>query len=203
MPSARCVISPSRRPILGSKPNSNVQDGCSITPSRLMNSWTWMAPIALPPSRPGVYAHEISQARLVGPLGACRRSRVGLVGGEGAEAGVEDRELRVGGVIVVCGVVRARRGACGEAFEVDRRRCEQQLDLQLRGSAASRASGAVTFELCDGALAVRDPIDRGADSGRALAALAGGLAAGAFEHVGLRRGERRDLARGEAGVDGV
>jgi len=31
-------------PILGSKPYSNVHVGASITPSRLMNSCTWMAP---------------------------------------------------------------------------------------------------------------------------------------------------------------
>src|SRR4051795_4963718 len=55
MPSARAVISPSRSPILGSKPNSNVHDGASITPSRLMNSWTWIAPISLPPGCRGLW----------------------------------------------------------------------------------------------------------------------------------------------------
>src|ERR1039458_2538909 len=34
------VIAARASPILGSKPNSNVQDGSSKTPSREMNSWT-------------------------------------------------------------------------------------------------------------------------------------------------------------------
>src|SRR3954470_20561878 len=33
-------------PIFGSKPYSNVQDGSSMTPSRLMNSWTWTSPMS-------------------------------------------------------------------------------------------------------------------------------------------------------------
>jgi hypothetical protein len=47
---------------------------------------------------------------------------------------------------------------------------------------------------------MRDSIDRSAHTRRALAACAGGLAAGALEHVGPRRNERRDPALGEAGA---
>jgi hypothetical protein len=43
MPPQRAVTAPSRRSIPGTKPYSNVQVGASITPSRLMNSWTWIA----------------------------------------------------------------------------------------------------------------------------------------------------------------
>src|SRR4051795_1902249 len=68
MPSERAVISPSRSPILGSKPNSNVHDGASITPSRLMNSWTWMAPIRF---LLVVEAYGIAAEALDVPHGTC------------------------------------------------------------------------------------------------------------------------------------
>jgi hypothetical protein len=44
MPSERSVAAPIAAPICGSKPYSNVHVGASITPSRLMNSWTWISP---------------------------------------------------------------------------------------------------------------------------------------------------------------
>src|SRR4051794_34936958 len=44
MPRQRSVTAPIASPILGSKPYSNVHRGSSITPSRLMNSCTWIAP---------------------------------------------------------------------------------------------------------------------------------------------------------------
>src|SRR5580704_6782093 len=52
------VTAPMASPILGSKPNSNVQDGFSYTPSRAMNSCTLITPIVinslvLGPGRPG------------------------------------------------------------------------------------------------------------------------------------------------------
>src|SRR3984957_2950366 len=52
------VMAPMASPILGSKPNSNVQDGFSYTPSRAMNSCTLIAPtvinsVVLGPGWPG------------------------------------------------------------------------------------------------------------------------------------------------------
>src|ERR1700733_2785775 len=52
------VMAPMASPILGSKPNSNVQDGFSYTPSRAMNSCTLIAPTVINsvvsgPGRPG------------------------------------------------------------------------------------------------------------------------------------------------------
>ena len=41
------VMAPMASPILGSKPNSNVQDGFSYTPSRAMNSCTLIAPTVI------------------------------------------------------------------------------------------------------------------------------------------------------------
>src|SRR3954466_4854037 len=38
------VNAPMASPIFGSKPYSAVQTGASITPSALMNSWTWISP---------------------------------------------------------------------------------------------------------------------------------------------------------------
>src|SRR5262245_26517961 len=49
MPLQRAVTPPRTRSIPRSNPYSKVQTGASITPSRLMNSWTWMAPIPFPP----------------------------------------------------------------------------------------------------------------------------------------------------------
>src|SRR6185437_9076037 len=46
MPWHRSVIRAMASPILGSKPYSNVHVGASITPSRLMNSCTRIAPTA-------------------------------------------------------------------------------------------------------------------------------------------------------------
>src|SRR6476619_6210600 len=46
MPEAREVTEPMTSPIAGSKPYSAVQTGASMTPSRLMNSWTWISPMA-------------------------------------------------------------------------------------------------------------------------------------------------------------
>jgi hypothetical protein len=48
MPSASPVTRPRAAPIFGSNPNGNVQLGASMTPSRLMNSCTRIAP-TLPP----------------------------------------------------------------------------------------------------------------------------------------------------------
>src|SRR5262247_371092 len=45
----RAVTPPRTRSIPGTNPYSKVHTGASITPSRLMNSWTWMAPIPFPP----------------------------------------------------------------------------------------------------------------------------------------------------------
>src|SRR5450759_3512363 len=41
------VIAPMASPILGSNPNSNVQDGSSKTPSRALNSCTLIAPTVI------------------------------------------------------------------------------------------------------------------------------------------------------------
>src|SRR5262245_12488275 len=49
MPLQRAVTPPRTRSIPGTNPYSKVQTGASITPSRLMNSWTWMVPIPFPP----------------------------------------------------------------------------------------------------------------------------------------------------------
>src|SRR3954451_2473154 len=46
IPLERPVNAPIASPIAGSKPYSNVQVGASITPSRLMNSCTWISPIS-------------------------------------------------------------------------------------------------------------------------------------------------------------
>src|SRR3954468_4769443 len=46
IPLERPVNAPMASPIAGSKPYSNVQVGASITPSRLMNSCTWISPIS-------------------------------------------------------------------------------------------------------------------------------------------------------------
>src|SRR3954452_14590695 len=49
MPFERPVRTPRSSPIFGSMPYSNVQTGASMTPSKLMNSWTWISPMTLPP----------------------------------------------------------------------------------------------------------------------------------------------------------
>src|SRR3954453_20271461 len=46
IPSERAATAPLPSPIFGSKPYSAVHVGASITPSRLMNSCTWIAPIS-------------------------------------------------------------------------------------------------------------------------------------------------------------
>src|SRR3954451_19899844 len=46
MPRARFVSSPIASPIFGSNPYSNVHVGASMTPSRVMNSCTWISPTA-------------------------------------------------------------------------------------------------------------------------------------------------------------
>jgi hypothetical protein len=45
MPSERPVTAPIASPIPGWKPYSKVQVGASTTPSRLMNSCTWISPM--------------------------------------------------------------------------------------------------------------------------------------------------------------
>src|SRR3954469_3350046 len=57
IPLERPVNAAMASPIAGSKPYSNVQVGASITPSRLMNSCTWISPISnLPLSSTGTTA---------------------------------------------------------------------------------------------------------------------------------------------------
>src|SRR3954449_11746973 len=61
MPRQRAVKAPMASPILGSKPYSNVHVGASITPSRLMNSCTLIAPMSY--SRVDVVAVETAPHR--------------------------------------------------------------------------------------------------------------------------------------------
>src|SRR5947209_253346 len=83
MPWLRAVTAPIRSPILGSKPNSAVHVGVSMTPSRLMNSCTLIAPIGSSESRGPAYpAHAISTIGIV-PAGHLppRKFRCGRVRG--------------------------------------------------------------------------------------------------------------------------
>src|SRR5919107_2055503 len=69
IPLDRAVAAPIASPICGSKPYSNVHVGASTTPSRVMNSCTWISPISCllskvvgVPCRPGRRGRLIAAA---------------------------------------------------------------------------------------------------------------------------------------------
>src|SRR5829696_2124372 len=79
MPTDRSVRAPIASPIRGSKPYSAVHVGASITPSRLMNSWTWIFPTPYLLSARGSCCHRRAAPRPAHH--GARSPRPGMPGG--------------------------------------------------------------------------------------------------------------------------